>query len=46
MIAFMWDWRNTTAGHPPNPFNWPLFAVGELVAGGFFVHAAGYTRIR
>jgi hypothetical protein len=46
MIAFMWDWRNTTAGLPPNPFNWPLFAVGELVAGGFFIHAGGYTRIR
>ena len=46
MVAFMWDWRNTTAGNPPNAFNWPLFGVGELVAMGSFVHAAGYTRIR
>jgi hypothetical protein len=46
MVAFMWDWRNTTAGHPPNPFNWPLFAVGELVSAGSFLYSARYTRIQ
>lgn len=39
MVAFMWDWRNTTAGHPPNVFNWPLFAAGALMGAGFFAHA-------
>jgi hypothetical protein len=39
MVSFMWDWRNTKAGHPPNPFNWPLFALGELIGCGAFLHA-------
>ena len=39
MAAFMWDWQNTMAGHPPNPFNWPLFALGELTGCGAFVLA-------
>lgn len=39
LAAFMWDWRNTTAGHPPNPFNWPLFAAGELLGIAAFTHA-------
>ncbi len=39
MASFMWDWRNTMAGHPPNPFNWPLFALGELIGCGAFVLA-------
>lgn len=40
MVAFMWDWRNTIAGNPPNPFNWPLFAIGMLIGMGAFAHAA------
>lgn len=44
MVAFMWDWRNTMAGHEPNPFNWPLFAAGELLSVGSFLHSARYTR--
>ncbi len=40
MVAFMWDWRNTTAGNPPNPFNWFLFGAGELLSALAFVHAA------
>ena len=40
MLAFMWDWRNTTAGHPPNPFNWPLFWVGEGLGVAAFLHAS------
>lgn len=39
MVAFMWDWRNTMAGHPPNAFNWPLFTLGELICIGSFLHA-------
>ena len=31
VVAFCWDFRNTAAGGLPNPFNWPLFAAGELI---------------
>ncbi len=31
VTAFCWDFRNTAAGGYPNPFNWPLFAVGLAV---------------
>jgi hypothetical protein len=31
VIAFVWDFRNTSAGGLPNPFNWPLFLVGEAI---------------
>ena len=30
VIAFMFDYRNTSAGGMPNPFNWPVFIAGEL----------------
>jgi hypothetical protein len=40
MIAFMWDWRNTVGGNPPNPFNWPLFIAGMAAGMGSFAHAA------
>jgi hypothetical protein len=40
MVAFMWDWRHTSGGNPPNAFNWPLFAAGELLGIGAFSHAA------
>ena len=29
--AFIWDYRKVMAGGMPNPFNWPLFAVGEVL---------------
>lgn len=46
MVAFMWDWRNTMAGNWPNPFNWPLFVVGELLSVAAFAHAAwGRTSV-
>jgi hypothetical protein len=32
ILSFVWDFRNTMAGGMPNPFNWPLFFVGELIA--------------
>ena len=38
ILSFVWDYRNTMAGGLPNPFNWPLFLVGEVIALlGFFV---------
>jgi hypothetical protein len=41
VIAFVWDFRNTSAGGIPNSFNWPLFLVGEAVGIGAFLAAAG-----
>jgi hypothetical protein len=40
VIAFVWDFRNTSTGGIPNPFNWPLFLVGEAIALGAFLVAA------
>jgi hypothetical protein len=39
VIAFVWDFRNTTAGGIPNPFNWPLFLVGEAIGLSAFLLA-------
>lgn len=39
ILAFCWDFRNVSAGGLPNPFHWPLFALGELVGLTGFVHA-------
>ena len=39
VVAFCWDFRHTAAGGWPNPFNWPLFALGEAVGLTAFVHA-------
>jgi len=39
MIAFTWDFHNITAGGMPHPFNWPLFALGEMTGLGAFLHA-------
>ena len=41
ITAFCWDSPNTTAGGWPNPFNWPLFTLGEAMAVAGFVHALG-----
>jgi hypothetical protein len=40
IIAFVWDFRNTTAGGWPNPFNWQLFLVGEAIGLSAFAAAA------
>jgi hypothetical protein len=40
ILAFVWDFRNTTAGGQPNPFNWPLFFAGEAIALAGFIAAA------
>ena len=39
ILAFVWDFRNTTAGGLPNPFNWPLFLAGEAISLAAFVSA-------
>ena len=39
ILAFCWDFRNVSIGGLPNPFHWPLFALGELVGLAGFVHA-------
>ena len=40
ILAFVWDFRNTTSGGQPNPFNWPLFLAGEAIALAGFIAAA------
>jgi hypothetical protein len=45
IMAFVWDFRNTTAGGFPNPFNWRLFLLGEAIGLGAFL-AAAFTRDR
>jgi hypothetical protein len=45
IIAFVWDFRNTSAGGLPNPFNWPLFLAGELIALSAFLAAAKSARV-
>lgn len=31
VTACCWDFRNIGAGGEPNPFNWPMLAVGEML---------------
>jgi hypothetical protein len=40
VLAFVWDFRNTTAGGLPNPFNWPLFLLGVAIGLSAFLAAA------
>ena len=44
IAAFGWDFQNTAAGGWPNPFNWPLFTLGEAIGVAGFVHALGCRR--
>jgi len=39
VLAFVWDFRNTTAGGLPNPFNWTLFLIGEALGLSAFLAA-------
>jgi hypothetical protein len=39
ILSFVWDYRNTMAGGLPNPFNWPLFLTGEIIALSGFLSA-------
>ena len=38
LAAFIWDYRNVMAGGMPNPFHWPLFALGEVLWITAFLH--------
>jgi hypothetical protein len=44
IVAFVWDFRNTTAGGFPNPFNWPLFLLGEAIGLAAFLAASRSAR--
>jgi len=46
IVSFVWDFRNTTAGGQPNPFNWPLFLAGEAIALAAFIAAARNPEFR
>ena len=46
ILSFMWDFRNTTNGGLPNPFNWPLFLSGEAIALVAFIAAARNPKYR
>jgi hypothetical protein len=46
IVAFVWDFRNTTAGGFPNAFNWPLFLAGELIGLIAFLAAARSPEYR
>jgi hypothetical protein len=39
VLAFVWDFRNTSSGGFPNPFNWPLFLFGEAIGLSAFLAA-------
>jgi hypothetical protein len=40
VLAFVWDYRNTTAGGLPSAFNWPLLLLGEGIGITAFLAAA------
>lgn len=44
IVAFVWDFRNTTAGGFPNPFNWLLFLLGEALGLIAFLAASRSAR--
>lgn len=44
IVAFCWDWRNIVAGGEPNPFHWPLFALGLAAGLSSFIHAVLRSR--
>lgn len=39
MVGFFWGWHYSRAGGSVTSFNWPLFALGEVVGLAGFVHA-------
>jgi hypothetical protein len=44
IVAFVWDFRNTTAGGFPNSFNWALFLLGEGIGLTAFLTASRSAR--
>jgi|SRR5579871_5938413 len=45
LLSFMRDFPNIIAGGMPHPFWWPLFAAGEIVGIGAFLHALGTSPL-
>lgn len=43
VVAFCWDYKNIMNNGLPNPFNWPLFLVGDAVGIAGFLHAVWTT---
>jgi hypothetical protein len=39
LFCFTWDFRNISGGGMPHAFPWPLFACGEVLGLGSFLHA-------
>jgi hypothetical protein len=37
MVSFCWDYRNVMNGGLPNPFNWPVFFAGLILAASAFL---------
>lgn len=46
ILSFVWDFRNTTTGGLPNPFNWTLFLAGISIALAAFIAAATNSGFR
>lgn len=46
IASFVWDYRNTAAGGLPNPFNWPLFFAGMILALAGFTFAVKNREYR
>lgn len=44
VIAFVWDFRNTSAGGIPHAFQWPLFLAGEAIGLTAFLAAVKSPR--
>lgn len=40
VLSFVWDYQNIAAGGLPHRFAWFIFAAGELLGAGAFLHAA------
>jgi len=40
VLSFVWDYPNIAAGGLPHRFAWSVFAAGELLGAGAFLHAA------
>lgn len=46
VLAFVWDFHNTTTGGLPKVFNWPLLAAGEAIGLTAFLAAASHREYR
>lgn len=45
VLAFCWDFRNTSAGGWPQGFNWPLLTLGETLGICAIIHAIAGSRL-